>query len=92
MSTTQPNMTSDQRDRLRRALGVAALAGLDVEDLLDLADPNALATEAEIAAARSDYECEDVEIDNGALVSRREEDGTGAWVQAWVWITFDNEE
>ncbi len=38
-----------------------------------------------IQEARQMYQCDDLEIDLDAKVSRAE-DGSGAWVQAWVWV------
>ena len=47
------------------------------------------ATPAEIERARADYADEgQIEIDDEALCSRV--DGEGTWVQAWVWLA--NEE
>jgi hypothetical protein len=45
-----------------------------------------IATDREIEIARSIYENDDIEIDNGAAVSRSPED-EGVWVAAWVWVS-----
>lgn len=37
--------------------------------------------------ARELWTTDDVAVDPGAEVSRAE-DGTGAWVQAWVWVDY----
>ncbi len=47
------------------------------------------ATEKEITEARRIWQDDDLEIDEGAAVSRDTETNTGYWVAAWVWI--DNE-
>jgi hypothetical protein len=39
-------------------------------------------------AARAIHESDDVEIDNDAETSEAE-DGTGSWVQAWVWVSAE---
>ena len=44
------------------------------------------ATEAEIATARRLWQGDDLEIDDGAAISRDTEEGRGYWVAAWVWI------
>ena len=44
------------------------------------------ATEIEIKKARELYQDENLEIDDGALVSRDTENRTGFWVGAWVWV------
>lgn len=42
-------------------------------------------------AAKNEYEREgEIEIDDNAAVSRG--DDTGAYVQAWVWVSFDEAE
>ena len=43
------------------------------------------ATESELARARAIWQGDDVEIDDGARVSRDTETNTGYWTQAWVW-------
>lgn len=53
-------------------------------------DPVATATDAEVReAARGRYadEGHNVEIDDGAPISRMD-GGAGAYVQAWVWVDF----
>jgi hypothetical protein len=49
------------------------------------------ATPAEIEAARDNYAIgsdDNIEIDDGALVSRGDE---GCFVQAWVWLKYEEE-
>lgn len=36
-----------------------------------------------VEVAREEYQCDDIEIENDAKVSRT---AGGAWVGAWVWI------
>lgn len=43
--------------------------------------------------AREVYEHDgELEIDNDAVVSREDDDSVGAYVQAWVWIQFEEED
>ena len=42
-----------------------------------------------IAAAKEQYANDDCEIDDDA---RLLETGNGVWVQAWVWLAYDEEE
>ena len=44
------------------------------------------ATEVEITKARQIYGSDDVEIDDNARASRDDEEGTGTWVQGWLWV------
>jgi hypothetical protein len=42
-----------------------------------------------IASAREQYGSDDCEIDDNAVVSRGDD---GAFVQAWVWVRYPDEE
>lgn len=65
------------------------LAGA-VRKLADfLNDPDDFATDEEIQQARNQHMGSECEIDEPALASRG--DG-GVWVQAWVWISNEEEE
>lgn len=49
---------------------------------------NAESTDNEwINAAREQYANDDIEIDSNATFSVADD---GVWVQAWVWVGFDN--
>lgn len=43
------------------------------------------ATPEQIEAARTEHASDEIEIDDNAGVSDPE-DGSGYWVQAWVWV------
>ncbi len=49
------------------------------------------ATEDEIKRARSEWQNDDLEIDDDARVSRDTETNSGHWVAAWVWMDRDVE-
>lgn len=49
------------------------------------------ATPEQIAAARKLHCDDECEVDDNALVSDPE-DGTGYWVQAWVWVPAKDED
>jgi hypothetical protein len=40
--------------------------------------------------ARNEFECDEIQFDDEPEVSKQE-DGRGAWVQAWVWVPLDEE-
>lgn len=40
-----------------------------------------------IEAARSEYQNDDIEIDDNAQLSEVNDGAAGAWVQAWVWVS-----
>ena len=41
------------------------------------------ASPAQIARARGQYQSDDIQIDDDAVLSKADE---GVWVQAWVWL------
>lgn len=43
------------------------------------------ASAEQIERARDEYQTDDIEIDDDAMVSRAEEEN-GMWVSAWVWL------
>lgn len=49
------------------------------------------ATDEEITKARGIWQTDELEIDDGAHVSRDDEGNTGYWVAAWVWIDHQEE-
>lgn len=49
------------------------------------------ATQEQIDAAREIHQCNEVEVDDNAGTSDSE-DGTGYWVQGWVWIDTPDDE
>jgi len=54
-------------------------------------DPDLLATPEELDRARAIHGSDEVEIDEGALTSRCEEEN-GLWVSAWVWVPLPEPE
>lgn len=60
-----------------------------IEGVVDQGQPFR-ATPAEVDRAREAYcdSSEDIEIDDVAFTSRTDD---GTWVQAWVWLPYDNE-
>ena len=40
-----------------------------------------------VEKARELYQSDDIEIDDGAKLSETDD---GAWVQAWVWVAYDD--
>lgn len=49
------------------------------------------ASPEQIQAARAQYASDDIEVDDNAGISDPE-DGSGYWVQAWVWIDSSHNE
>ena len=47
-----------------------------------------IATEEQVERARAIHGSDDLEIDRGACVAEAE---CGFWVQAWVWVPYDEE-
>ncbi len=78
-----PTATPDQR--------ADALAAVLVAQSFIVAAKDQRATPAEIEEARDQYGDDENEIDDDAGTSRAE-DGSGLWVQAWVWLARDPDE
>ena len=47
------------------------------------------ATTEQIRRAKKEYETDEIEIDDNAIVSEAEE---GVWISAWVWLEHKEEE
>lgn len=75
-----------EMNALQREMKTLMNRGLKICEAIDVIadDPTERDRKAVIDAARSRYQCDEIQIDDNAVLSEGE--GPGCFVQAWVWV------